>query len=80
MLFNKQRLEKVNFKTIIPGDLIIFIKENDRIHHVGIAISNDQIIHASGKVRIDLLNNDGIIHTQSNELTHRLHSIKEFCK
>ena len=68
--------KKVNFKTIIPGDLIVFINENDRIHHVGIAISNDQIIHASGKVRIDLLNNDGIIHAQSNELTHRLHCIK----
>ena len=25
---------------------------------------------------IDLFNNDGIIHAQSNELTHRLHSIK----
>ena len=68
--------KKVNFKSIFPGDLIVFINENDRIHHVGIAISNDQIIHASGKVRIDLLSNDGIIHAQSNELTHRLHSIK----
>ena len=48
----------------------------NRIHHVGIAIQQNQIIHASGKVRIDLLSEKGIIHHQSNELTHRLHSIK----
>ena len=67
---------KVNIKSIIDGDLVFFVSDKNRIHHVGIAIQQNQIIHASGKVRIDLLSEKGIIHHQSNELTHRLHSIK----
>lgn len=67
---------KVNIESIIDGDLVFFVSDKNRIHHVGIAIQQNQIIHASGKVRIDFLSEKGIIHHQSNELTHRLHSIK----
>ena len=56
-------------------EIIFFVSDKNRIH-VGIVIQQNQIIHASGKVRIDLLSEKGIIHHQSNELTHRLHSIK----
>ena len=56
--------------------MVFFENDNNRIHHVGIALENNQIIHASGKVRIDDLSNEGIIHSKSKELTHRLHLIK----
>ena len=68
--------ESVDFVDIKPFDLVFFINDKNRVHHVGIALENSQIIHASGQVRIDSLTNEGIIHSLSNELTHRLHSIK----
>ncbi|MEC7618567.1 MAG: NlpC/P60 family protein, partial [Bacteroidota bacterium] len=68
--------ESVDFVDIKPFDLVFFINDKNRVHHVGIALENSQIIHASGQVKIDSLTNEGIIHSLSNELTHRLHSIK----
>ena len=68
--------ETITLKDINPTDLVFFENDNNRIHHVGIALENNQIIHASGKVRIDNLTQEGIIHSKSKELTHRLHSIK----
>ena len=68
------------FTTFIVGqkvtDLVFFVNDKNRIHHVGIAWGKNQIIHASGQVRIDQLTNDGIIHSSNNKLTHRLYSIK----
>ena len=56
--------------------IIFFINENLKIHHVGIAMYNKSIIHASGQVRIDELSKNGIIHAESKSLTHKLHLIK----
>ena len=72
--------EEIDFSAIKSTDLVFFENENGRIHHVGIALGNNQIIHSSGNVRIDSLTNDGIIHRSSKELTHRLNSIKRLSK
>lgn len=64
--------KKLNFSETRPGDLIFFINDSDRIHHVGIALKDDKIIHASGKVRIDTLNNDGIL--RNSIISHKYHS------
>ena len=64
--------KKLNFNETKPGDLIFFINEMDRIHHVGIALKDDKIIHASGKVRIDTLNKDGILN--NGIISHSYHS------
>ena len=75
--YQQEKIGKsVDFVDIKPFDLVFFINDKNRVHHVGIALENSQIIHASGQVRIDSLTNEGIIHSLSNELTHRLHSIK----
>lgn len=68
--------ESVTFKEVLPGDLVFFINSKQRVHHVGIALENSQIIHASGEVRVDNLTEEGIIHSGTNELTHKLHLIK----
>ena len=68
--------ESVMESDINPTDLVFFENDKNKIHHVGIATENNQIIHSSGKVRIDRLNEKGIIHSETKELTHRLHSIK----
>jgi len=68
--------KKIAIKNTVPTDLVFFKNEYNKVNHVGIALENKKIIHASGKVRIDGLANEGIKHIKSGQLTHRLHSIK----
>ncbi len=58
------------------GDLAFFDNEEGRIVHVGIMLSNEDIIHASGRVRIDKIDNQGIINSDTGQRTHRLRVIK----
>jgi cell wall-associated NlpC family hydrolase len=58
------------------GDLCYFENKSGKITHVGILISTERIIHASGKVRIDFITPEGIVNSQSNELTHKLADIR----
>ena len=58
------------------GDLAFFDNEAGKIVHVGIVMGNGQIIHASGKVRIDNLDHQGIFNKEMNQYTHRLRIIK----
>ncbi len=60
------------------GDLAFFDNEEGRITHVGILLNNHKIIHASGKVRIDTIDESGIINEESAQRTHRLRVIKRF--
>ena len=58
------------------GDLAFFGDEDGVITHVGIIMGNEQIIHSSGQVRIDYLDQTGIFNKERNEHTHRLQAIK----
>jgi cell wall-associated NlpC family hydrolase len=64
-----------DFKSANENDLAFFHKEN-KITHVGIIMKNNQIIHASGKVRIDRIDEKGIFNEELNKYTHQLNSIK----
>ena len=59
-----------------PGDLAFFGEEDGHITHVGIILGNEQIIHCSGQVRIDYLDQTGIFNKERNEHTHRMQVIK----
>lgn len=59
-----------------PGDLAFFGDEDGHITHVGIIMGDEQIIHASGEVRIDYLDQTGIFNKERNEHTHRLQVVK----
>lgn len=59
-----------------PGDLAFFDNEDGRIIHVGLMLSPDKIIHASGDVHIDPMDGHGIIHHIRGERTHKLRVIK----
>ena len=59
-----------------PGDLAFFGEEDGHITHVGIIMGNEQIIHCSGKVRIDYLDQTGIFNKEKDEHTHHLQVIK----
>ena len=60
-----------------PGDLAFFNNDEDEIIHVGIILKNNYIIHASGKVRIDRLDQTGIYNNDINQHTHSLRFIKK---
>ena len=59
-----------------PGDLAFFDNEEGRIVHVGIMLDTNRIIHASGKVRIDPIDNQGIYDTERNRYTHQLRIVR----
>jgi cell wall-associated NlpC family hydrolase len=60
------------------GDIAFFQNDNGRVTHVGILLDNNKIIHASGKVRIDNLDEQGITNVDSGARTHTFHSIRRF--
>ncbi|MAU31371.1 MAG: hydrolase Nlp/P60 [Flavobacteriaceae bacterium] len=60
-----------------PGDLAFFHNKEDVIVHVGIILKDNHIIHASGKVRIDRLDQTGIYNNDKKTHTHYLRYIKK---
>jgi gamma-D-glutamyl-L-lysine dipeptidyl-peptidase len=60
------------------GDLAFFDNEEGQIIHTGILLSNQQIIHAAGKVRIDNIDNQGIVNSATGERTQQLRLIKRY--
>jgi hypothetical protein len=60
------------------GDVAFFHNEAGKIIHVGILLSNEEIIHASGKVRVDKINTTGIINSANGKRTHQLNCIRSF--
>jgi hypothetical protein len=62
------------------GDLAFFGSEDGKITHVGILLNAGEIIHSSGKVRIDKIDNMGIVQSESFRRTHPLRVIKRLIK
>jgi hypothetical protein len=59
-----------------PGDLVFFDNERSRISHVGMIISKGLVIHASGRVRIDSIDHQGIFKPEIGGYSHHLRTIK----
>jgi len=60
------------------GDLAFFHNTAGKITHVGILLNGEQIIHASGKVKIDGIDDTGIYSDDLKRYTHQLSSIRRF--
>jgi hypothetical protein len=58
------------------GDLVFFDNERGRITHTGMILSKGLIIHASGRVRIDPVDHQGIYKKEINGYSHKLRTIK----
>ena len=58
------------------GDLAFFEDAEGNINHVGLVLSPFEIIHVSGKVRIDSLDFSGIYNAEQNKHTHKLRFVK----
>lgn len=59
-----------------PGDLAFFDDEEGNIVHVGIIWKGNKIIHASGKVRIDNVDQFGIFNVDTKRYTHKMRVMK----
>lgn len=69
--------EIINFiSEVKAGDLAFFDNEEGKIVHVGIILNHREIIHASVKVRIDKIDQQGIYNIESKNYTHKLRLIK----
>lgn len=71
--------EVVNFlQEVQCGDLAFFDNAEGRITHVGILLNENEIIHSSGKVRIDKIDTEGILNMETKMRTHKLRIIKRY--
>ena len=68
--------KEVKLEKAKPGDLAFF--GDKKITHVGIIMDSNKIIHAFGCVRIDYLNEKGIINSISKKTTHYLKKINTY--
>ncbi len=59
-----------------PGDLVFFDNAEGNITHVGILMNQEEVIHASGLVRIDRIDSEGIFNVETGKYTHHLRLIK----
>ena len=60
-----------------PGDLAFFDDAEGNIVHVGMILENNHILHASGKVRVDRVDQQGIFNEELGTHTHKLRLIKD---
>lgn len=71
----------IEFNEMIePGDLAFFDNEDGEINHVGICLNDQKIIHASGSVRIDRIDHQGIYNIDQGEYSHQLRILKRMKK
>ncbi len=74
----KQGLPVKNLLEARPGDLACFANEEGHITHVGILMENHRIMHASGYVRIDRVDERGIFNDSILKHTHKIAGIRRF--
>ncbi len=62
------------------GDLAFFTNKQGKMNHVGLILKDNEIIHASGKVRIDQLDKEGIFNSENKTFTHHLFKVKRILR
>ena len=58
------------------GDLAFFKHQEGKISHVGIILDAERIIHCSGRVKVEKLDNNGIFNAEMGDYSHHLVKIK----
>ena len=77
----KQQAEngsRVDFLSIAKEGDLIFCETDEGQNHIGILLSENRIIHAYGRVRIDLVDAHGIFDQDSKAYTHKLNQIRRY--
>lgn len=58
------------------GDLAFFDHEDGKISHVGLLIDSQRIIHCSGRVKVEKIDEKGIFNAEIGEYSHHLVQIR----
>lgn len=58
------------------GDLVFFDHEDGKISHVGIVIDAERVIHCSGRVKVEKLDETGIFNAETGNYSHHLCAIR----
>jgi hypothetical protein len=58
------------------GDIAFFRGKDGKPDHVGIMLDEEKIIHCAGRVRVDMLIDEGILAAESKLFTHQLLGIR----
>jgi len=72
----QQGVQVAQISEAMAGDLAFFRNEEGNISHVGILLEDQDFIHASGYVRKDKLDENGIYNEEFSTYTHILAGIK----
>jgi hypothetical protein len=65
-----------SLKDSVPGDLAFFCDEEGEVNHVGMVLAGSLIIHCSGWVRVDRLDEKGIFNREKGIYTHLLKEVR----
>ena len=58
------------------GDLVFFDHKDGKISHVGLVIDPERVIHCSGRVKVEKLDENGIFSAEQGDYSHHLVSIR----
>lgn len=72
--------EEIKIEEHKAGDLAFFTNKEGKMNHVGLLIGEGEVIHASGRVRIDQIDKKGIFDREQKRYTHHLFKIKRVIK
>lgn len=68
--------QEIIFEVRRAGDVAFFENENGKVVHVGILSDPDHIWHASGCVRNDKFNSEGILNRDTGLISHKLFNLR----
>jgi hypothetical protein len=69
--------ETVNLlEEAVPGDIAFFDDADGNISHAGVLVDRFRVLHASGSVRIDAIDHEGIYDEKQGGYTYKLRLIK----
>ena len=67
-----------SLQKVQAGDLAFFDHEDGKISHVGIVIDSTRIVHCSGRVKVEKLDESGIFSAETGQHTHHLVSLRRY--
>jgi gamma-D-glutamyl-L-lysine dipeptidyl-peptidase len=68
--------DEVFLMSALPGDLAFFTNAEGQVVHVGMVLADGKILHASGSVHVDTLDESGIYSEMLGRYTHKLYVVK----
>ena len=69
---------KVDNQSAKPGDLVFLSTGNQATKSVGLLLEEGKILHVDGRVKVDMLTNNGVVDTDTKRESHLVESFKRY--